>query len=60
MIRSLNFTLIYGLYVESYAMKVDLLKENKEAYFSLMINNISKIAKEKTRRISGIRKKKVT
>ena len=33
--------------LENYTMKVELLNENKGSLFSLMVNNVSKITKEK-------------
>ena len=40
-------TALWNIQVEKYAMKVDLLKENKGSLFSLMVNNVSKITKGK-------------
>ena len=42
-------TALWNIKVQNYAMKVDLLNENKGSLFSLMINNVSKITKEKLR-----------
>ena len=40
-------TALWNIQVENYAMKVDLLNENKGSLFSLMVNNVSKITKGK-------------
>ena len=50
-------TRLWNMKVESYAMKMELLSENKGSLFSLMMNNISKLAKEKLRSNTNFNKK---